>query len=152
MKSIKPINEFFRSKTYAVVGISAKKKHFGNYVFKQLQERNFSLVPVHPSLTSFQEIECRNSVSDATKQKNIDAAVVLVSKENSFKAVNECIEAGIKNIWLQQGSETPETIETAKRQGVNLIYGECIIMFLHNPGFGHKLHRTINKVFGLYPK
>jgi len=152
MKSIKPINDFFRSETYAIVGISGKKKHFGNYVFKQLLQRNFSLVPVHRELKTFENIECHRSVSEATKHQKIDAAIVLVNKNNSREAVTDCIEAGVKNIWVQQGSEISEIIETADRHGVNLIYGECIIMFLDNPGLGHKLHRTMNKIFGLYPK
>ena len=81
MKSIKPINDFFRSETYAIVGISGKKKHFGNYVFKQLLQRNFSLVPVHRELKTFENIECHRSVSEVNSNA-VNTAICKTEQQN----------------------------------------------------------------------
>lgn len=152
MKSIEPINNFFNSQIFAVIGISRKEKNFGNYVYKQMKQRDFSLVPVHYELSTFYNDVCYNSINDAVKFRHCDAAVILVSKQNAIQAVTGCLNAGITNIWLQQGSESDEIIELVSERKLNLIYGECIIMFLDKPGFGHQLHKFINKMIGIFPK
>ena len=39
-KNISDIEEFMKLKTFAIIGVSAKKKKFGNIIFKQLLRRD----------------------------------------------------------------------------------------------------------------
>ena len=64
----------------------------------------------------------------------------------------EANEAGIKKIWMQQGSESPKAIKFCKENGIELVEGECIMMFSEPVKSIHKFHRGLNKLFGKYPK
>jgi predicted CoA-binding protein len=65
--------------------------------------------------------------------------------------VKEAREKGIKNIWIQQSSDTPEAIKELEGSDINFVTGECILMH-YKPGSFHKFHRAINKLFGMFPK
>ena len=58
----------------------------------------------------------------------------------------------IKNIWMQQGSEAKDAINFCKDNGIDVVHGECILMFAEPVSSIHSLHRWINKLIGKYPK
>ncbi len=62
------------------------------------------------------------------------------------------LDKGIRNIWIQQRSDTGEALELLKDTDVNLIHNQCILMYAGPVKGPHKFHRFINKVFGKYPK
>ena len=89
------------------------------------------------------------SVSDLPESvKNL---LVLTNPAQTLAVVKSAIERGIKNIWIQQKSETPEVIALCRANNVNLIYNHCIFMFTHPDGM-HKFHYNIKKLFGGIPK
>ena len=84
---------------------------------------------------------------------NPDKPVSAVTPKNQTRdIVAEAITKGIDNIWIQQMSDTPEAIDLTKNHPVNLITKECILMHLDPVTGIHKLHRSILKFFGKYPK
>jgi predicted CoA-binding protein len=47
------------------------------------------------------------------------------------KVVDDAIAAGVKNIWMQPGAESPRAISKAKEAGLNVIYGgACLLVVL----------------------
>ena len=60
-------------------------------------------------------------------------------------------EKGIKNIWIQQMSESEEALRELEGTDINYIHGKCIMMFSEPDGM-HKFHRGIIKFFGRLPK
>ena len=77
---------------------------------------------------------------------------VVTPKVKTAQIIKEAIAKGIKNIWIQQHSDSAEALELAKENGINLIYGECIIMFISPKQNFHKFHMFIKKLFGRMPK
>jgi len=141
MKSLNlsPINEFYSSKTIALVGISTVKSKFGNYIYKQLVKKGYSVLPVHASLSSFQGNEVFRSVADLPEQTE---AILISTRPASTKIlVQEAIAKGIKKIWLQPGSDNEYTLAELNTNEVQIITGQCAIMFLEKPGFPHNLHK-----------
>jgi predicted CoA-binding protein len=99
------------------------------------------------------------NIDDAVCYKSIDAlpaevsaAVVLTHKKETLGVVEQLIKKSIKQIWIQQGSDTAEAIEYAKKNYANLINGKCIIMFSGNITGIHKFHYSMLKFFGRLPK
>lgn len=146
----KQIEEFFSSSQIAVIGVSRNKKKFGYMVYDALKKKSINVVAVNPLADSIDGSKCYKTVEELDEK--VEAAVVLTKKPQTFDVVVQLINKGIKQIWIQQESDTPEALAFAQEKGVNLIYGKCIFMFA-NPVTGiHKFHRSILNLFGKLPK
>src|SRR5664279_2353025 len=121
MISLKSINEFLSVKEMAIAGASRDKKKFGGMVFQELKERGYQLYPVNPNAETIDEIQCYKTVSDLpTSTTNL---YIVTPKVNTAQIIKEAIAKGIRNIWIQQQSDSSEALELAKANGINLIYG-----------------------------
>jgi predicted CoA-binding protein len=58
----------------------------------------------------------------------------------------------INRVWVQQMSETKDTVKIAAENHVDLISKKCIFMFANPVTSIHKFHRTIVKWLGRLPK
>jgi len=107
------------------------------------------MYPVNPQLDDIDGVKCYKDISELPE--NVTHALFMTPKANTAAAVENAINHGITNIWLQQGAETNEAVEVARENGVNLVYGRCIMMHT-NPQGVHKFHTFLSKVFGSYPR
>jgi predicted CoA-binding protein len=138
--------DFWSDKNYAVVGVSDKKGKFGNTVFKELRKRGYKVFPVNQRLNLFEDQMCYNSLSEISDP--LDGAIIITGPEGAKKAIRECINLGVKKVWLYPGSKCGEAINLAKENDVALIYKVCPLLFLEPVKFPHSLHRWIVKVLG----
>lgn len=151
MKATKAsIDLFLSNRKIAVAGVSRNPKKFGFLVFKQLREKGFEVFPINPGTDNIDGAPCFRSVS--ALPLNVHSLVIVTPKQQTREVVAEALSKGIDNIWIQQMSDTPEAIELAGTRPVNLVTRECILMH-SDPVTGiHKFHRTIKKLFRLYPR
>lgn len=149
MPSIKIINNFLKCETIAIAGVSRNEKKFGFIVYKTLLKNGFNIYPINPKTTLINKKICYKTLSDINEK--VDHLLIVSPKTQCLGLVNEAIEKGINNIWIQQGCDTSEAISTAKNAGINLISKKCILMFTDPKGI-HKFHKTLSKLFGFYPK
>ena len=59
-----PIDRFFDSEAFAVIGVSADRKKFGNAVFRKMRDAGLTVFPVHPTLASVEGEACYHSVGE----------------------------------------------------------------------------------------
>lgn len=147
MNSRTIIDQFLNAKTIAVAGASRNPKKFGNIVCKTLSEKGYQLIPVNPKAESINGIPCVHSISELPA--GVGNLLVVTNKNKSRDVVQEAIQKGLKNIWIQNGCETTEAIELAEKNQVNLTSKACIIMYADPKGF-HKFHQRIARFFGQY--
>lgn len=93
--------------------------------------------PVYPDLQSLPE--------------KVDGCLIVVPPVETERVVREADAAGIHNIWMQQGADSPEAIEYCRQHGMNEVHGECILMFAAPVKSYHKVHRFFRGVFGKLP-
>ena len=149
MASLNQIESFIASEPVAVVGVSRNPKKFGYTAFKELKEKGLKVIPVNPSAT---EILGTKSYPDVTSlPSEVGGVIILTKKEATARIVRDARAKGIKNIWIQQYSDSKEAIKELEGSDINYITGECILMF-YKPHSIHKFHRAILKFFGKYPK
>lgn len=144
------ITGFLSQKNIAVVGVSRNGKKFGNSVLNELKAKGYKTFAVNPNTSEINGESCYSQIS--LIKENVDAAVVVVPKTESEKVVRDAVSKGVRNIWLQQGSETDEAINYCIQNNVNVIYNECVLMFAEPTAFFHKAHRWVNGVLGKVPK
>jgi uncharacterized protein len=70
---------------------------------------------------------------------------LVVPPAQAVEVVREAAAAGIRHVWLQQGAESPEALRVGAEHGLNLISGECILMFAGPTGI-HRGHHWLRQI------
>lgn len=134
MTSKKFVEDFLNQKKIAVVGVSRKKTKFGNAIYKELKQKGYKVFPINPHINVYEEDTCYPDLLSLPE-----------------KVVREAKEAGINKIWLQQGSQSEETEQYCKENGIGCVSNECILMYTQPSAFIHRAHKWVWGVLGKLP-
>jgi uncharacterized protein len=146
----KDVDNFLALKKLAIIGVSRTKTKFGNAIYKELKQKNYSVFPVTPRMDTFEGDTCYKDLKSLPE--TVDGAVISVHRDKTLQALKEAAEAGITHIWIQQGSVSQEAVAFCKENNIAFISGKCILMFAEPVTSIHKFHRWICKIFGMLPK
>lgn len=150
MASREPIDTFLASGVFAVVGVSADRKKFGNTVFRTMRDAGLTVFPVHPTLETVEGEACYHSVGELPAE--VKGVVTVVPPAQTERVIPACAKRGVTSVWMQPGSSSKAAVDAARAAGMNVVEGQCILMFLEPVTSIHKVHRWINKVVGAYPR
>ena len=123
------IKAFFAGRRFAVVGASRDRAKYGNKVLRAYQQNDLEVFPVNPSAD---EVEGLQAYSDLTSlPESVHGISIVTPPDVTERVVEEAIELGIENIWLQPGAESPRAVSRADRAGVSIIAGgPCVLVAL----------------------
>ncbi len=138
--------DFMQGKRLAVVGLSHDERKFCNTIYKELKARGYQVYAVSPNLKEYAGDPCYPNLA-AVKDK-VDGAVICIRPEKCTEVIQEASQVGLRNVWLQQGAESPEAIQAGKDLGLNLISQKCILMYAQPVRGFHGFHRGFVKLFG----
>ncbi len=144
------IQNFLSLKTFAIIGVSRNDKKFGNTIYSELRTRNNKVYVINPNLDKYENAICYPDIKSLPEKP--DGLIISVNKEKTLGIVKEAHTSEIKNIWIQQMSDTSEAIEYCENNNINVIYKQCLLMFLEPVAGFHKFHRFFKKLFGRLPK
>lgn len=144
------INSFLEGRKLAIAGVSRSSKKFGHVVYKELKDKNYSVVPINPNADTIDGDPCIKSVDELPA--DIESILITTPTSETDKVLRKAIQKGIKNIWVQQMSETQETLKIAEEYQREIIFGKCIFMFAEPVNGFHKFHKTLVRLFGGLPK
>lgn len=149
MTSKKLVEDFLVQKNIAVVGVSRKKSKFGNAIYKELKQKSYNVYPVNPNMSEFEGNTCYPDLISIPEQ--VDVVVINVPPVQTEQVVKAANEAGIKKVWLQQGSQSDEAIKYCDENGIDCVSNECILMFAQPSDFIHRAHKWVWGVLGKLP-
>jgi predicted CoA-binding protein len=135
------IEQFLEHEAIAVVGVS-RTRGFANGAVKALRLSGHRVFPVNDQADEIDGERCFRSVSAVPER--VEAVLVVVPPARSADVVRECAKLGIRNVWLQQGAESPEAVGVAREAGFECIARECILMYARPRGI-HRFHRWIHE-------
>jgi len=135
------ISEFMNLKSYAIIGVSAKRKKFGNEILKQLARRGFAVFPIHREAMLIDGIPCYPDIQNLPEKP--EGIILVIHPDETEKVVKDIVSAGIRYVWMQQGAESKTAIEYCSNHGIKVVSGECLLMFINKPGFPHNLHHWV---------
>ena len=142
----KAVQDFIECKDIALVGASRSGKKFGNMAYKELKERDYNILLVHPEAQEINGVACYPNL-DAVKDR-VDGVYICVPPSQVEQVFRDAAEADLKNVWLQWQADTPELLQLGDELGLNLVSGKCVLMYLPPVRSYHAVHRFINKLFG----
>ena len=150
MVTLNEIKNFLAPRKMAIAGVSRNPKKFGGSIFKELLEKGFELYPVNPNAEEIQGIKCYKSVDDLPE--DVEHLFIVTQKHETESVARAAVKKGMKMVWIQQQSDTPEAVKLIQDAGIPLIYKKCIMMFADPVKSVHGFHRFLVKAFGSYPK
>lgn len=123
------IEAFLKSEAFGVVGASADRNKYGNKVLRCYQMNKKTVIPVNPKSSNIEGLSCVASVADLPE---IVQSISLITPPSVTEQVVEAaIAKGIRNIWMQPGSESVAAVEKCKAAGINVISDHsCILVVL----------------------
>jgi predicted CoA-binding protein len=144
------IDNFLKANTIAIAGASRDEKSFSSQVALHLNKLGYKLWLINPQYSSIEK-QSNHLQSIAELPSDINNLLILTPANQTESVVAEAIKKGIKNIWIQQYSDTPNALKLARENRINVVHHQCIFMFSQPEGM-HKFHHRIKKVFGALPK
>jgi uncharacterized protein len=113
-------------RTIAVIGISEDPSKPSHYVSAYMQQHGYKIYPVNPSITEVLGEKSYPSLSDLP----IKPDIVDVFRLPKFipTIVDEMIQLGLTNIWVQQGIINVEAATHAEAAGINVVMDRCIMV------------------------
>lgn len=148
--TLQNIERFLDCKLIAVAGASRKEKSFSTTAIAHLRSKGYTVLSINPNFVE-NNAPCNEFKTVKDLPKGVNNLLVLTNPSQTLSVVKHALESGIKNIWVQQKSETSEVIALCRTSKVNLIYNQCIFMFTQPEGM-HKFHYNLKKFFGAVPK
>ncbi len=149
MTTSQSVREFIAGRRLALAGASRSGRKFGNTVLRELTRKGYQVVPVHPEAPSIDGIDCVPDL--AAVAGRVDGLVAVVPPEATERLVEEAAAAGIPRIWMQQGAGSPAAVEACRRHGIDVVDGECILMFAEPVQSVHRVHRFVRRLLGRLP-
>lgn len=153
--SLEVIENFLAQKRIAIAGISRNSGSDSQRLFEELRKRGYDMVPVNPNAVQMHGQRCFSRVRDI--HPPVDAVLVMTSPKISEEVVNDCVEAGVRRIWLYRGaagkgSVSERAVAICNERGIDVVAGQCPFMFLPDSAGIHRFHGFVRKIFGRYPK
>jgi predicted CoA-binding protein len=138
---------FWKHQRFAVVGHRARMP-FPKLTYGGLKSLGKKVFAVDPSGGS---VEGDPTYAElGALPEPVEAAVLEVPSEETSSWVQKVADAGIRELWIHMGTDTPEALRLAAERGIKPRTGTCAVMYV-TPGFSmHAPHRWIMKLLGKY--
>ena len=113
-------------RTIAVIGLSDKPHKPSNYVPAYMQKHGYRIIPVNPLVETVLCEKAYASLSDLREKPD----VVNVFRLPKFipGVVDEMLQLGFQNIWVQQGIIHLEAAAKAEAGGIHVVMDRCIMV------------------------
>lgn len=110
----------------AVIGATDHPTKYGGIIYRDLKRKGYRVFAVNPYRDEVDGDPCWRSVRDMPQVPTI--ANFVIPARRGIDVLDECEEAGILNIWLQPGAESPELIEKLEAGPFTWLAHACIMV------------------------
>jgi uncharacterized protein len=115
-----------RDRQIAVVGVSHLPEKYGHKIFTDLIKAGYKVSGVNPRGIEIEGRKLFKDIKEVTPRPEI--VITVVPPSVTEKVVDDCIALGIKEIWMQPGSESPAAIDKAEKAGIKVTAGACLMV------------------------
>lgn len=112
-----------RSRTFAVVGASAKPDRPSNGVMRTLLNHGYHVIPVTPHAEGVLELPTYPDLRSVPG--HIDVVDVFRRSDQAGTHVDEAISIGADAVWMQLGVIDHVAAERARRAGLDVVMDRC---------------------------
>ena len=131
MSSLKPPEASASPKVVAVIGASNNRRKFGNRAVRAYREQGYTVIPINPHEQEVEGLTAYASVLDVPGR--IDLASFYVPPEIGETVIEQVVQKGVAEIWLNPGADSDALIAKARALGVRPIVACSIVALGMNP-------------------
>src|SRR5512147_1685861 len=151
------VQDFLAQKKVAVVGVSDKRDTGCNVSYKTFKNKGYQVYGVNPRISTYEGAPCYPDLKSIPEK--VDAVFILASPKVTEQIVQQCVDLGIKHVWMHcmmgtkpglaagMSSVSQLAVEMCKANGIAVIPGACPNQFL-KADFGHAMMRGMWSLFG----
>jgi predicted CoA-binding protein len=137
---------FLANRRIAVTGVSrTPKDHGSNTVYKRLRDRGYQVFAVNPNASTVEGDPAYPNLGSIPG--GVDAVVIGTRPEHAPATVRECVELGVRYVWMHRGvgagSVSAEATQCGRDHGITVIDGGCPLMFGPTSDLGHRVIKFI---------
>ena len=119
------IDQIFKMKTVAVVGMSPKPERPSHYVGMYLKEQGYDIIPVNPGHKEIVGMTSYPSLLDIPVK--VDVVDVFRRPEHAVPISEAAVEIGSKALWLQDGVINDEAARLAEDASLLVVMNDCML-------------------------
>ena len=147
--------EFLAKKRIAVTGVSrTPQSHGSNVVYKRLRERGYEVFAINPNADRAEGDPCYADLKSGPG--GVEAVVIGTRPESAESTMRECVELGIRHVWMHRlygtGSVSDAATRYGREHGVTVIDGGCPLMIGPTSDTGHRIMRFVATARGKAPR
>jgi hypothetical protein len=118
------------SKSIAVIGLSDNPAKPSHYVPSYMQQEGYKIYPINPGLTKPVLGEAPYATLTDLVAAGVTPDVVNVFRLPVFipAIVDEMLQLGLKNLWVQQGIVEMDAASRAEAAGIHVVMDRCIMV------------------------
>ncbi len=140
----KRIIEFYNSDSFLFIGMSKRKKNFAWVIYKSFTGAGRRVFPLHKEGGEKDGAKFYSGLDELPEKPEACIISADVKKDGAF--ISELADRGIKRFWFQQGSYDKDLLEVVGKRDVAVLTG-CVLMYLPESSFPHKIHRFLHELF-----
>ena len=133
MNEPETIDQIFKMKTVAVIGMSPKPERPSHYVGMYLKEQGYDIIPVNPGHKEIAGMTSYPSLLDIPVK--VDVVDVFRRPEHAVPISEASVEVGSKALWLQDGVINDEAARLAEDASLLVVMNDCMLR-RHRQFFG----------------
>jgi len=124
--------EYIKFKTWAVVGASESPEKYGNIITVRLLRAGKKVYGVNPKPGYIDGVAF---YPDLAALPEIPEVVdIVVPPAAALEVVEQCARVGIKRLWFQPGTRSPEAEARCNTLGINAVNDSCVLVELDKLG------------------
>jgi predicted CoA-binding protein len=141
-RNLERARAFLAQPRIAFVGLSRDEKDFSRMVFRELAKRGIEVVPVNPGVTEVEGRRCFRRLTEI--EPKVEAALLMTHPSQTDRVLADCVEAGVKRVWLHRGAgkgtAEARALAYCANHGLEVVRDLCPFMAMPDAGFPHALH------------
>ena len=115
------------STVIAVAGVSSREEKFGHKIFRDLIRAGYNVYGLNPAGVTVLGRRIFRDLSELPVKP--DMVITVVHPRATEKIIDDCVKLGIKEVWMQPGSESAPAIERAQKVGIKVTHDACFMVY-----------------------
>ncbi|MDR1926738.1 MAG: CoA-binding protein [Endomicrobium sp.] len=115
-----------KNKLIAVVGVSENPDKFGYRIFTDLLSAGFKVVAIGLRGGEVAGKIVYKKLKDLSEKP--DMILTVISPVGTEQVINDAIDLGIKEVWMQPGSTSESAVKKAKAAGIKVTDRGCFMV------------------------
>lgn len=143
------VNAFLAQKNIAFAGYSSEGAEVANHLYDKFEKNGYNVYAVNLKADEVKNVTCYPDLKSIPEK--IDAVMISTPPKGTLEVVKQCVELGIKHIWIHksigEGSYNKEAVQLAENNDIEIIPMACPMMFLKPDAF-HACFKWILNIRG----